>query len=124
MTTTDPTANGDGVHRLIDMVVEEVSLVDRAANKHRFLLVKRNDAMDDETPADPTTPPETTSDGEPPASTAVTSPEAAVVAPQPDSPSANSPLSTAVAALESLTSIVELLGSFGAQHADHRRASA
>jgi len=122
MTTTDPTANGDGVHRLIDMVVEEVSLVDRAANKHRFLLVKRNDAMDDETPADPTTPPETTSDGEPPTFTPVTAPEAAVVAPQPDSPSANSPLSTAVAALESLTSIVELLGSFGAQHADQRLA--
>lgn len=32
----------DGVHRLLDMVVEEVSLVDRAANQHRFLLVKRN----------------------------------------------------------------------------------
>src|SRR5690606_5747941 len=43
-------------------------------------------------------------------------------APQPDPPSANSPLSTAVAALESLTSIVELLGSFGAQHADQRLA--
>ncbi len=40
----------DGVHRLIDMVVEEVSLVDRAANKHRFLIVKRDDAMDDNTP--------------------------------------------------------------------------
>lgn len=31
------------VHRLIDIVVEEVSLVDRAANKHRFLLVKRDE---------------------------------------------------------------------------------
>ncbi len=122
MTTTDPTANGDGVHRLIDMVVEEVSLVDRAANKHRFLLVKRNDAMDDETPADPTTPTETTSDGEPPASTPVTAPEAAPAAPHSDSAPTSSPLSTAVAALESLTSIVELLGSFGAQHADQRLA--
>lgn len=31
------------VHRLIDIVVEEVSLVDRAANKHRFLIVKRDE---------------------------------------------------------------------------------
>jgi hypothetical protein len=30
------------------MVVEEVSLVDRAANKHRFLIVKRDEAMDDD----------------------------------------------------------------------------
>lgn len=30
-----------GVHRLTDFVVEEVSLVDRAANKRRFLVVKR-----------------------------------------------------------------------------------
>jgi len=36
-----------GTHRLIDMVVEEVSLVDRAANKHRFLLVKRDKPMAD-----------------------------------------------------------------------------
>lgn len=32
-------------HRLRDMVVEEVSLVDRAANKRRFLIVKRSDEM-------------------------------------------------------------------------------
>ena len=31
------------VYRLLDMVVEEVSLVDRAANKQRFLIVKRSD---------------------------------------------------------------------------------
>ncbi len=41
----DPT---DGVHRLVDMVVEEVSLVDRAANLRRFLIVKRDDSMDTE----------------------------------------------------------------------------
>ena len=51
----------DGVHRLVDMVVEEVSLVDRAANKHRFLIVKRDEAMDDDktqntTPAEPSPP--------------------------------------------------------------------
>jgi hypothetical protein len=33
------------VYRLRDMVVEEVSLVDRAANKRRFLIVKRSDEM-------------------------------------------------------------------------------
>jgi hypothetical protein len=36
-----------GVHRLRDIVVEEVSLVDRAANKRRFLLVKRSSQMAD-----------------------------------------------------------------------------
>jgi hypothetical protein len=33
------------VHRLRDIVVEEVSLVDRAANKRRFLVVKRSSQM-------------------------------------------------------------------------------
>jgi hypothetical protein len=37
------------VHRLVDMVVEEVSLVDRAANQHRFLIVKRSEPMDQNT---------------------------------------------------------------------------
>lgn len=74
----DPT---DGVHRLVDMVVEEVSLVDRAANLRRFLIVKRDDSMDDT--ADTT---------------------------KADVP-ADSPLGMALAALESLTDIVELLGS-------------
>jgi hypothetical protein len=35
----------DSVNRLHDMVVVEVSLVDRAANKRRFLIVKRSDPM-------------------------------------------------------------------------------
>jgi len=38
----------EGLHRLRDMVVEEVSLVDRAANKRRFLIVKRSDDMADD----------------------------------------------------------------------------
>ena len=46
----------DGVHRLVDMVVEEVSLVDRAANKHRFLIVKRDEAMDDDKTQNTTRP--------------------------------------------------------------------
>jgi hypothetical protein len=34
---------GSEVHRLLDIVVEEVSLVDRAANQYQFLIVKRSD---------------------------------------------------------------------------------
>ena len=34
-----------GASRLTDITVEEVSLVDRAANNHRFLIVKRSRAM-------------------------------------------------------------------------------
>lgn len=71
----------EGVHRLVDMVVEEVSLVDRAANLRRFLIVKRDDSMDDT---------EDTTKADVPA---------------------DSPLGMALAALESLTDIVELLGS-------------
>ncbi|ACY13280.1 hypothetical protein [Haliangium ochraceum] len=44
MATRNPDA---AVHRLLDMVVEEVSLVDRAANQHRFLVVKRSDSMEE-----------------------------------------------------------------------------
>lgn len=36
----------EGVHRLIDIVAEEVSLVDRAANQRRFLIVKRSEPME------------------------------------------------------------------------------
>ena len=40
----------EGVHRLRDIVVEEVSLVDRPANQRRFLVVKRSeDTVDDGT---------------------------------------------------------------------------
>jgi hypothetical protein len=45
---TDEAHEQDGLHRLVEMLVEEVSIVDRAANKHRFLIVKRDDSMDDE----------------------------------------------------------------------------
>lgn len=42
----------DGVYRLRDIVVEEVSLVDRAANQRRFLVVKRSADMADDNAAD------------------------------------------------------------------------
>jgi hypothetical protein len=48
-TTRQASADGEsGVHRLRDIVVEEVSLVDRAANKRRFLVVKRSSQMSDD----------------------------------------------------------------------------
>ena len=53
-----PASAEGGVHRLLDMLVEEVSLVDRAANKRRFLVVKRESEMakkktEETTPAKP-----------------------------------------------------------------------
>jgi hypothetical protein len=47
-TRQEPGDDEDGVHRLRDIVVEEVSLVDRAANKRRFLVVKRSGDMPDD----------------------------------------------------------------------------
>lgn len=110
MTDTITKAGGeaDGVHRLVDMVVEEVSLVDRAANKHRFLIVKRDDAMDDDTTltevATATADEGTDDTGGGPA-------------PLDD----DSPLGAAVAALEGLTDVVELLSSMAGE-ADPRLA--
>lgn len=102
--TTPISKAEDGVHRLVDMVVEEVSLVDCAANKHRFLIVKRDEAMDDDNttdnitdaPSPPAAPTEKLDDG--------------------------TALGAALAALESLTGLVELLGSLGADQADARLA--
>lgn len=51
--------DADGVHRLRDIVVEEVSLVDRAANQRRFLVVKRSAEMGDESAAGADTKPDT-----------------------------------------------------------------
>lgn len=45
-----------GVHRLTDMLVEEVSLVDRAANQRKFLIVKRDTAQKGSTMATEVTP--------------------------------------------------------------------
>ncbi len=46
---TTATREREGVTRLLDIVVEEVSLVDRAANKQRFLIEKRSNDMDENT---------------------------------------------------------------------------
>ncbi len=118
------------VHRLLDMVVEEVSLVDRAANQHRFLIVKRSEPMDQDTaaPADATeTPPDT--EPEPPdTDDAVVDlnelpdddgeqvPEASVVGAGPPA------LTLAAQALESLTEAVEVLGTVSQDEAQARVA--
>ncbi len=90
----DPNA---GVHRLIDMVVEEVSLVDRAANKHRFLVVKRDESMADKTKKTgakpPAAPPAPERDGAQQVSKAI-----------------GDALGIATTALEALTNAIEQLG--------------
>lgn len=103
MTATTKDA-GEGVHRLVDMVVEEVSLVDRAANNHRFLIVKRDDAMDDTT-------------------TEATAEKATTDEVEDTQAEGDSPLGAAVAALESLTAIVELLSATEEGGADERLAT-
>jgi hypothetical protein len=108
MTSSLTKAGGgaEGVHRLVDMVVEEVSLVDRAANNHRFLLVKRGDAM--------TTP---TAAAEGAASS--WSPSSEAIRMMAD----ESALGAALAALESLTALVEQLGSMGTDSDEGRLAA-
>ena len=49
---SDPRKADRPVNRLLDIVVEEVSLVDRAANEHRFLIVKRDTPMADHADTD------------------------------------------------------------------------
>ena len=104
-----------GVHRLLDIVVEEVSLVDRAANKHRFLIVKRSEDMSTST--------EQTAD--------VTAHTHAAEGQETSGPSSGGgqaqdggagTLEAAVSALEGLTEAVELLGTAGEADAEARVA--
>lgn len=104
------------VNRLLDIVVEEVSLVDRAANEHRFLIVKRDTPMaDTQTDNDAADEPGDLNDQADVEETG-TAPEGAPTA------GADPLLTHAVAALEGLTGTVELLGSLGADAADARLA--
>jgi len=111
------------VTRLLEMVVEEVSLVDRAANKRRFLIVKRSDGMEDTTndaapvESDINAP---AGDGETPGQDA-TPPQGANddAASPSEKAQPNGPLAAAVAALEGLTEAVELsLSDTGAKAGD------
>ena len=102
------------VNRLLDIVVEEVSLVDRAANEHRFLIVKRDTPMADT---------QTDTDAADEAGDLNDQADVEETGADPeDAPNSNADplLTTAVAALEGLTSTVELLGSLGADAADAR----
>lgn len=103
----------DDVHRLLDIVVEEISLVDRAANKHRFLIVKRSDPMEDNATDTAPTPNGEANDTStvPPESPA---PEANTASSGEDAgPPDGSLLEAAVQALEDLTDTVEALGTHG-----------
>lgn len=118
------------VHRLLDMVVEEVSLVDRAANQHRFLIVKRSEPMDQDTAAavDATETPPDTEPAPPDTDDAVVDlnelpdddgedvPEAKAVGAAP------SALMLAAQALEALTEAVEVLGTVSQEEAQARVA--
>lgn len=112
-----------GVNRLIDIVVEEVSLVDRAANKHRFLIVKRSNDMD-ETTTDTTTSPadETAAETNHEAGSEGDAHEGDAAGGSNEATTA-APLTVAVAALEGLTETVELLGSLGEEEAKPRLAA-
>jgi hypothetical protein len=103
--TATPPAGDASIHRLIDMVVEEVSLVDRAANLRRFLLVKRSELVPDSDDDDLDLP----DDADAPALAAPGGGGAAAPT-VPAAPAAGA-VSTAavVAALESLTGVVGLL---------------
>jgi hypothetical protein len=100
----------DRVHRLLDIVVEEVSLVDRAANKHRFLIVKRSNEMDETTNGTGTAPAQEeqpATEAERPETKDGEEPEGA-----PETPGANEnaeALGVALEALENLTGVVERL---------------
>ena len=121
---SDPRKADRPVNRLLDIVVEEVSLVDRAANEHRFLIVKRDTPMADHADTDTQEQGPQNSSTVLPAEAPATD-EGAPATTSDDPPDATAPdplLATAVAALEGLTSTVELLGAMGAQAADARLA--
>ncbi len=99
---SDAQTKDNPIHRLIDMVVEEVSLVDRAANEHRFLIVKRSDPMN----PDADSAPEATAED----ATAETDTNK-------DAHTAPDVMTAAVAALEGLTEAVEILQADGGGHA-------
>jgi len=116
-----------GVHRLVDMVVEEVSLVDRAANQRRFLLVKRSEEdvttenesdetdQDHEPDGDDTTEGGENADagdaGEPSSAAAGAPTAGGTAASSRPAPAASSQATTeaVVAALEAMSGVVEML---------------
>jgi hypothetical protein len=114
----------EGVNRLLDIVVEEVSLVDRAANNHRFLIVKRSDDMDENTNGAAAATADETEDvqdlaAEVEAEGTDGGGDSNEAAGEPDGGSA---LAVALEALEGLTEAVELLGAATEDKAQPRLA--
>lgn len=113
-----PTEPADNIYRLVDIVAEEVSLVDHAANQRRFLIVKRNDPM-----ADPQADPQSAPQPDPlaiqqaaPQPNPQHDPESEMPTPEEEvpvveelEPADNSMLDAALAALQRLTETVETL---------------
>lgn len=103
------------VRRLIDILVEEVSLVDRAANQHRFLIVKRSEGMEmDQETADQSQLTEDKSAATEPMSDG--KPETSANDDQ-TTEDENSPLGVAVEALTGITSAVEAIASLNTEDA-------
>ena len=114
MTTEKPPEAG--VHRLLDIVVEEVSLVDRAANKHRFLIVKRSEPMDESTTQTTTDQ----SDTEDVTSETTEDPETEGATEEGNGEPQDEVLALAVEALEHLTGAVEQLSTVAPEDAQAR----
>ena len=113
----------DRVHRLSDIVVEEVSLVDRAANKHRFLIVKRSDDMDETTnETGDTTSQEEQQGGQAGAVGAASTTGAEQTSEQPAGGQESDALGVALEALEGLTEAVETLHTLDEAEAGPRLA--
>ena len=107
-------------NRLSDIVVEEVSLVDRAANKHRFLIVKRSDDMNESSSELTAGGVENAKDQQELESNVEedSSNRSVDSAQEPtDSESNSSMLAVAVESLEALTEVVDRLGTLGEEAA-------
>ena len=110
-----------GVNRLLDIVVEEVSLVDRAANKHRFLIVKRSDDMDETTTDTAATIADDTEDVQDLAADTGED-SGGNDGGEGGSAGTDTPLGSALAALEGLTEAVEILATAGGDAVNPRLA--
>jgi len=118
-----PRANGkDRVTRLLEMVVEEVSLVDRAANKHRFLIVKRSEGMDDTTTGSDPTETGLNAAGAPDVGGEATPDTGSDVGGDAQAVGASEPLAATITALEGLTEAVDLLAAQGDEASGPRLA--
>lgn len=111
-----------GVNRLLDIVVEEVSLVDRAANKQRFLIVKRSNDMDETTTDAAGTAADETEDVQDLAADTGDEETAGDAGAADGSSGDETPLGSALAALEGLTEAVEILATASGDAANPRLA--